>query len=54
MGGGVVGVEMAGELAFNNPTHKKLGLCTRSNRLLPYLPEKGSNLAASTLKKAGI
>ena len=44
VGGGVVGVEIMGELVSSYPT-KKLGLCQRGNRLLSVYSQKAHTLA---------
>ena len=51
VGAGLVGLEMIGELAYGCKGQKKLGICTRGNRLLPHLPPKAGVLAEAYLKQ---
>jgi NADH dehydrogenase FAD-containing subunit len=46
-GAGVVGVELVGELAvkYGSTKEKKIGICCKSDRLLPGLPPKAARLA---------
>jgi apoptosis-inducing factor 2 len=39
-GGGIVGCEVAGELAVAFGKDKKIGICYRGENLLPSLPER--------------
>jgi NADH dehydrogenase FAD-containing subunit len=51
-GGGVVGVELAGEFAikYASTGNKKIGICTKGDRLLSGIPAKGGQLAEAFLK----
>jgi len=46
-GAGVVGVELVGELAvkYGASKEKRIGLCSKDDRLLPGLPAKAGRLA---------
>lgn len=45
---------MAGELIFNNPKNRKIGLVTRDTKLLGLLPNQAHDLASDVLRKAGV
>lgn len=53
LGGGVVGVEMAGEIADAFP-HKRITLAHRSNRLLDSFNNKTSNITLEQLRNIGV
>ena len=51
LGGGIVGVELAGEIAFHpDAANKKITLAVRGQRLLNQLPEDAHKAADSFLK----
>jgi NADH dehydrogenase FAD-containing subunit len=52
-GGGVVGVELAGELAvkYGANREKKLGICLKGDRLVPNFPPKAARLAERFLRR---
>ena len=56
VGGGVVGVQVAGELAmaFAEKGEKKIDMCIRRNRLLASLPAKAADLADKYLRSHGV
>jgi NADH dehydrogenase FAD-containing subunit len=53
-GGGVVGVEIAGDLACKYGKSKKVGICLRGERLIPMLPAKMGEAAETFLTEQGI
>jgi apoptosis-inducing factor 2 len=55
-GAGVVGIELAGELAvkYGTDKSKKIGLCAKGQRLLPGLPQKASRLADEFLRRHNV
>jgi NADH dehydrogenase FAD-containing subunit len=53
-GGGVVGVEIAGDLACKYGKTKKVAVCLRGDRVMPTLPAKMGDVAESFLGKEGI
>jgi apoptosis-inducing factor 2 len=56
VGGGVVGVQVAGELtmAFGDSSDKHVEMCVRGSRLLKSLPEKAARLADKYLSSHGV
>lgn len=55
LGGGVVGVELAGEIAFHpDAANKKITLAVRGQRLLNQLPEDAHKAADSFLKTKNV
>lgn len=53
IGGGPIGVELAGEVA-DRYSDKKITLAHASDRLLPALPEKAGHKAAKKLRELGV
>ncbi len=56
VGGGIVGVELAGELAvkYGKTNLKKIGICQRGDRLLPLLPSKAGMYAELFFKEHNV
>ena len=55
LGGGIVGVELAGEIAFHpDAANKKISLGLRGQRLLNQLPEDAHKAADSFLKTKNV
>jgi apoptosis-inducing factor 2 len=55
LGGGIVGVELAGEIAFHpDAANKKITLAVRGQRLLNQLPEDAHKAADSFLKTKNV
>ncbi|NOZ80922.1 MAG: FAD-dependent oxidoreductase [DPANN group archaeon] len=53
IGGGIVGIEMTGELC-DHYQDRKITLCHGGNRLMPRLPEKAREYALHVLQKSGV
>jgi NADH dehydrogenase FAD-containing subunit len=55
-GGGIVGIELLGELAVKYAANKqkKIGLCIRGERLLPNMPPKAGRIADEFLRSKGV
>lgn len=54
-GGGIVGVELAGEIAFHpDAANKKVTLAVRGSRLLNQLPEEAHKSADAFLKTKNV
>jgi len=56
VGGGVVGIELAGELAvkYGVSKEKKIGICVRGERLLPGFPTRAGRLAEEYLRERNV
>lgn len=53
-GGGIVGVEVASEIAVAYGNEKKIGICLRGDKLLPALPPRFGECATDFLTKHGV
>jgi len=53
-GGGIVGVEVAAEIAVAYRNEKKVGICIRGDKLLPNLPSRFGESATDFFKKQGV
>ena len=54
VGGGIVGVEIAAEIAVAYGNGKKIGICLRGDKLLPTLPPRFGESATDFLLKQGV